>query len=275
VVAGLAGAAALSGVAVLAAGGRAGENQVRPTHLTHATLTAEITAAVDHSSSDIFEAQTTGGDMGDRATHWLSADGNTLRVATYAADGSPVEDETLVTQGAQQVITDVDATTKTWWTITVPAPATSSAATGGEYPPGGLLAGSPTSAAGVAWLLNHGDFAKTGQSATVNGVANAFEIKSQGSATTIADAFANMEMWIDPATNLPVQVTLGVSNDVNGYALNAVPNLPLTYTIDPATPIVSNITWLSPTADNEAQLHSTVPAGFTQTAPPTAFDSAP
>ena len=276
IAAGVATAAALSGIAVLA-GGRAGEGSVGPTHLSNSQLASEITSAVDNSTGDIFEAHTTGGGVANSSTHWLSADGNTLRMATYAPDGSVIEDETLVTQGGQQVITDVNSDTKTWWTITVPAPTPiPTPLAGSEYPPGGLLAGSPTSAAGVAWLIENGGFTKTGQTATVNGVANAYEIKSDGTAATIAAAFANMEMWIDPVTNLPVQVSLGVSSGVNVYALNAVPNIPRTYTLDPATPIVSNVTWLSPTADNEAQLHSTVPAGFTQVAPPTqAFDTVP
>jgi hypothetical protein len=276
--AGLAGAAALSGVGVLATGGRAGHAPAGPrppVHLTNAQLTAEITNAVDDTTGDIFEVHTTGGGVDGSATHWLSADGNTMRVASYAPDGTVTEDASYVDHDGQQTITDVDETTKTWWTITVPgppgppatcvAPSCLDQANGG-LPPGGMLDGSPTSAAGVAWLLSTGGFAKTGQTKTVDGVVGAYQIASASVPVSNAVFFPDFSMWIDPGTNLPVQVTMGTSG--GPQSLNAEPQQPPAITAG-TSPITSDVTWLDPSvAANAAQLTTTVPAGYTQVAAP-------
>jgi hypothetical protein len=269
VAAGLAGAAALTGVGLLVAGGRAGPGltptgPAQATHLTNAQLTAEVTEAVDATAGDIFEIHTTGGSQPGSSTHWLSADGSTLRVVAYAADGSPVEDESFVTSGTTSKVTDVDYSTKTWWTTTTAAPPGPPAnctqptcydQANGGMPPGGLLDGAPTSAAGVAWLLGQGGFTKTGQTSTIDGVANAFEIVSPSK--VVSGVFlGNISMWIDPTTNLPVQVAIGATG--SGQGGPAAQGL-----------ITSDVTWLDPgVAANAAQLQTTAPAGFSEVTVP-------
>jgi hypothetical protein len=209
------------------------------------------------------------------ATHWLSADGLTMRVANYAPDGTMTEDASYVDHDGQQTIIDVDETAQTWWTITVPGPPGPPAAcvapscldqANGGLPPGGILDGSPTSAAGVAWLLSTGGFTKTGQTKTVDGVNGAYEIASSSVPVSNAVFFPDVSMWINPTSNLPVQVTLGTSSS-SGQTLNDVAQQPPAITAGEATPITSDVTWLDPAA-NAAALATVVPAGFTQVAAP-------
>jgi hypothetical protein len=277
--AGLGGAAALTGVGLLGTGGRsdtgtagsAGHEHATKAHLSRAQLTAEVTQAVDSNSGDIFAVHARDVDGQFSSTHWLSPDGNTLRVETFNPDGSPRQDESVVKEGDHETVTDVDYATTTWWSAVVQAPQTftcaqASCASGkaDDLPPGGMVMGAPTSAAGVTWLLDQAGFTKTGQTETVDGVANAFAIEgpkngsafpatnanafslqttSQPTATSVAPRSASpgpIIMWIDPTTNLPVQVVMGASNPM----------------------ITNDVSWLTPTTANDALLTVTPPAGF-------------
>jgi hypothetical protein len=88
----------------------------------------------------------------------------------------------------------------------------------------------------VPALLRAGDFVRTGSTATIDGVPDAFEITSTAGAPT------PVSIWIAPATSLPLRVVTGAEQ--------------------------RDVTWLDP-AGNLDQLRIEPPAGFTRVSPPT------
>jgi hypothetical protein len=200
--------------------------------------------AMDDVSGDVFHVSSTspGGDVTD---HWVTADGNTMRVTVHLPDGTKTEDEVFKNVGNVQTTVDIDYATKTWWTFQQPVPTPPAdcvapncldAANGG-LPPGQTLGGAPLSTDGVKWLISHGAVVSTsvpadaGQYALVNKLGGVTET-----------------LYVDKTTNLPVKVAFA-----NG---------------DAAPTFTSEVSWLPATDANVAAISVPVPDGFAQVAPP-------
>jgi hypothetical protein len=187
-----------------------------PQHVK-AELVAMITSAVKAHSADIERVETTIAGVKGSTTQLVSPDGHTVRVTTYSAAGAQT-DEVISPDGERFI----DYANKQWW----------------ESPSAVKVDGAPAPTAdpsALPDLLRSGELVRTGARAAIDGVANAFEVR------TARDAQTPTSIWIDPATDLPLRVVTGA--------------------------VQQDVAWLDPeTALYQLQVEP--PSGFAQIAPP-------
>jgi len=194
----------------------------RVPRLVDAQLVADVTHAVSAESGDIERVVTITPGADGSTTQLVSPDGRTIRVTTATAAG-PKTDELISPQG--EVF--VDYVNKQWWeSSSVPSVDDAPAPTADP--------------AAVPSLLRAGELVRTDDTATVGGVADAFEIKSA------AGGGPPVTIWIDPSTFLPLRIVTGGEQ--------------------------RDVTWLDP-ATNLDQLRLEPPAGFTRVSPPTGTEA--
>jgi hypothetical protein len=221
---------------------RGGSRPSTPTVPTQARLVAKVTAALDDLSGDIFHVRTVSDNRWSYDT-WLSPDGNTTRTTAYD-NGVENNDLTYTVSGVNQSATVVDYTDHAWWSYTEPVapspsncnPPTCADQANGGLPPGPSVDGVPGSTAGVKWLLLTGKFTVTSGTQVVNGV-DTYEM------TRPLAGGSTFSLWIDQATDLPVQVQSSGSTN-------------------PGNNNMSEVSWLPPTSANLGALQVQVPSGF-------------
>jgi hypothetical protein len=181
-----------------------------------------------------------GGPRGPRSAQAQWSVGSTMRwqyrnaveLAAYSPAGQRVFDFSLRFTGSGSAVTAVLYGSRTWWT----APGASSSQPAG----GGCTAGNSiqlSTGPGNGWpalirsQLACGAFSVAGRQ-DVDGV----------DAIKIAGPVPGFTLWVNPATYLPVQLTVG--------------------------PVSASFAWLAPTPADLGLVHLTVPAGFRQVPPP-------
>jgi hypothetical protein len=179
------------------------------------------------------------------------------KFATYASSGQLASVYGIATAHQQWTGTSVDYQNRTWWQDTwatrrpfAPAPGCKGAEDGVDpFGQGGV-----DLAAALRTELSCGDYTMAGTH-LVDGV-EALELKSASSAGALR---RQMTFWVDPATYLPVRsVTTLESPPIPGQA-------------QLAGQVQIDYRWLAPTPANVAELHVTIPPGFTKvpaSAPP-------
>jgi hypothetical protein len=187
-----------------------------PQHL-NAELVAMITSAVKAHSADIERVETTTAGIDGWTTQLVSPDGRTIRLTTSSAAG-PQTDEVISPDGELFI----DYANKQWW----------------ESPSAVQVDGTPaptSDPSALPGLLGSGELVRTGSTAAVDGVTEAFEV------TTAKDSQTPIRIWVDPATNLPLRIIAGA--------------------------VQQDVSWLDPAAGQD-QLRVEPPTGFAQVAPP-------
>jgi hypothetical protein len=166
------------------------------------------------------------------SVRWSYHDG--FRLSAFAPTGQHAFDEaiTIPAGGGELTTVTVSYRDATWWR------ATSAGAVTGKAPAGcgpGLHIDGSDWAGTIRHYLDCGEFRVTGRQ-QVDGI----------DAIKIAGARGFATLWVNPETYLPVRIVI---TPARGWSQ-------------------TDFQWLAPTAANLAQLHVTVPAGFTQVPPP-------
>jgi hypothetical protein len=218
---------------------------------TKARLVAKVSAALESVSGEILYIDTVSANGWSYDT-WLSPDGNTMRVTSYD-NGAVNNDLTYTVSGSTFSATVVDYADHAWWSYTAAVPTTpepnctlpacGDQANGG-LAPGPDVDGVPASTAGMRWLLSSGHFTVENGTQTVDGVHTYEMTESRADGSTFS-------LWINQATDLPVQVqSSGSSNPGNNST--------------------SQVSWLAPTGTNLRALQVAIPAEFTHSPMPIA-----
>jgi hypothetical protein len=163
-------------------------------------------------------------------TRW--AYGDAVKLSGYSPGGQHVFDFGLVFSRGSATTTAVLYASRTWWTAPG-QPATPPAGPG--CAPAGVLRLS--TGAGNGWPA----FIRTQLGCGVFSVIGHQQI-GRIDAIKIAGPVSQFTLWVNPATYLPVQLTVG--------------------------PLHASFEWLPPTTTRLALLHVSVPAGFRRVAPP-------
>ena len=152
-------------------------------------------------------------------THEQWTFGRSLRVETFGATGSPIVDASSVWTNGKFTGVVVDYTTQTWWPTTGPI----------------LPRQTPQVASAIEQALQDGDLTIVG-SAVVSGQQT---IELSAAATSSRGSY---DIWVDPTTYLPVQVT---ETSIAGT-------------------LQTEFEWLPPTQSNLTLLNPRIPSGFAQ-----------
>lgn len=160
-------------------------------------------------------------------THKQWIFGRSLRVETFGASGSPVVDASSVWTDGKFTGVVIDYTTQTWWPTT-----------------GAILRRqTPQVAAAIQQALQHGDLAIVGN-AVIDG-EQTIELSAVASSNE-----GSYDIWVDPTTYLPVQVTQTSS----------------------AGALQTEFEWLPATQSNLALLNPPIPSGFAQLPAPSSSE---
>jgi hypothetical protein len=176
------------------------------------------------------------------------------KFATYASSGQLASVLGIATAHQQQTGTSVDYQNRTWWQYTRPTRPPFARPTGcrAAEDPTAPFGQSVDLAAELRTQLSCGDYTMAGTH-LVDGV-EALELKWVPSAE---GARSQVTFWVDPATYLPVRsVITWQSPPIPGQA-------------HWAGQVQIDYQWLAPTPANVAELHVTIPPGFTEVSVPT------
>jgi len=254
------GVAAVVAVSVVAvASGRSAPAAARPRIETAAYVLSRATSAVTAATSDVLEVRSRVS-AGWSVTSWVAPKTGVVRLDTRLA---PSGHSTFYSEPSKTVI--VDYQTRSWWSVGLDRLARS-------MPPGlrrraelrhdlrlipGLLAfqmnawdnGDPTltipTPAAIRSELADGRFRLIGSQ--TSGGQRLLELRGMGSGNAgVAQHDRMLAIWVNAATYLPVRSVAIVGSE---------------------PPLVSEFTWLAPTAANLAILTPRIPAGFTYREP--------